>query len=115
MLQQLSEQLVLFEQQLIEIVDTTYPLIDRLNQIALRPHPFSAPEYIDLIITAEKQEHRQGYLARIETLQKLRQMADITSKLIAKKSIFETGDLNITPPVADPTAQGGVDTQQQDV
>ena len=108
LLQQLSEQLILFEKQLMELVNTTYPLIDRLNHIALRPHPFSAPEYIDLIITAEKQEHRKGYLARIETLQKLRQMADITSKLIAKKSIFETGDLSVTSPVADPTVQGGV-------
>ena len=112
-LQQLSDKLVVFEQQLMELVEITYPLIERLNEIALRPHPFSAPEYIDLIIVAEKQEHRPGYLARIETLQKLRQMADITSKLIAKKSIFDAGDLTASPVVA-PAAAAAAEPVQVD-
>jgi hypothetical protein len=51
------------------LVNATYPIIQRLDEIALRPHPFSAPEYIDLII-------------------KLKQMSDIQSKVINSQSVF---------------------------
>jgi hypothetical protein len=70
------------EAQLMELMKATYPCIQRLDEIALRPHSFSAPDYIDLLIAAEKQEHRPGYQQRIVTLHKLREMADITAKLI---------------------------------
>ena len=65
-----------------QLMQATYPCIQRLDEIALRPHPFSTPDYIDLMIAAEKQEHRTGYQQRIVTLHKLREMADITAKLI---------------------------------
>jgi hypothetical protein len=64
----------------------TNPCIQRLNKIALRPHSSSVPNYIDLIIAAEKQEHRPGYQERITTLKDLRQMADITAKLFYNNS-----------------------------
>ena len=73
------------EKQLMELMQATYPCIQRLDEIALRPHPFSAPDYIDLMIAAEKQEHRPGYQQRIVTLQKLRQMAVITADLIREQ------------------------------
>jgi hypothetical protein len=76
-----------YEAQLMELMQATYPCIQRLDEIALRPHPFSTPDYIDLMIAAEKQEHRTGYQQRIATLQKLRQMAEITAKLIQDQSI----------------------------
>jgi hypothetical protein len=76
-----------YEAQLMELMQATYPCIQRLDEIALRPHPFSAPAYIDLMIAVEKQEHRTGYQQRIATLQKLRQMAEITAKLIQDQSI----------------------------
>ena len=62
-------------------------MIKRLDEIALRPHPFSVPENIDLKIkAAEEQEHRDGFLKGTETLKNLKQMADITSKFIKKES-----------------------------
>ena len=85
----MTAELARFEKDLMKLVETTYPLIKRLDEIALRPHPFSAPEYIDLMIKAEEQEHRDGFLKRIETLKSLKQMADITSKLIRKESVFD--------------------------
>jgi hypothetical protein len=60
----------------------------RLDEIALRPNPFSTPQYIDLIIDAEQQEKRLGFKERIESLKKLRQMADITSNIKNKESLF---------------------------
>ena len=82
LLDRIQKEIDEYEAQLMELMQATYPCIQRLNEIALRPHPFSAPAYIDLMIEAEKKEHRSGYQQRIGTLQKLRQMADIKAKLI---------------------------------
>jgi hypothetical protein len=82
LLERIQKDIDEYEAQLMELMQATYPCIQRLNEIALRPHPFSAPAYIDLMIEAEKKEHRSGYQQRIGTLQKLRQMADIKAKLI---------------------------------
>ncbi|EFX70703.1 hypothetical protein DAPPUDRAFT_30443, partial [Daphnia pulex] len=81
LLKKIQKEIDEYESQLMELMQATYPCIQRLDEIALRPHPFSAPDYIDLMIAAEKQEHRPGYQQRIATLQKLRQMAEITAKL----------------------------------
>nr|CAH0100504.1 unnamed protein product [Daphnia galeata] len=62
-------------------VDTVARCIQKLDEIALRPNPFSTPQYIDLIIDAEQQEKRLGFKERIESLKKLRQMAVITSRI----------------------------------
>ncbi|KAK4015793.1 hypothetical protein OUZ56_030764 [Daphnia magna] len=67
--------------EVLQQVETVTQCIKRLEEIALRPNPFSTPEYIDLIIDAEQQEKRQGYKERIESLKKLRKMAVITSKI----------------------------------
>ena len=38
-----------------QLMQATYPCIQqRLDEIALRPHPFSTPDYIDLTIATEK-------------------------------------------------------------
>jgi hypothetical protein len=98
-LKKIQKEIDKYESQLMELMESTYPCIQRLDEIALRPHPFSAPDYIDLMIAAEKQEHRPGYQQRIATLQKLRQMAEITAKLIrdkraAQKTLNDKQDLN---------------------
>jgi hypothetical protein len=71
-------------------VDTVARCIQKLDEIALRPNPFSTPQYIDLIIDAEQQEKRLGFKERIESLKKLRQMAVITSKIRDKQSLLTT-------------------------
>jgi hypothetical protein len=76
------------EKAVLERVNTVSRCIRRLDEIALRPNPFSTPQYIDLIIDAEQQEKRLGFKERIESLKKLRQMADITSKIKNKESLF---------------------------
>lgn len=86
LLRKIEKKISKHEEQLMELMQATYPCIRRLNEIALRPHPFSTPDYIDLMIAAEKQEHRQGYEQRIATLHKLRKMAEITCKLIRNES-----------------------------
>ncbi|EFX70696.1 hypothetical protein DAPPUDRAFT_30434, partial [Daphnia pulex] len=63
------------EREVLERVKTVSSCIQRLDEIALCPNPFSTPQYIDLIIDAEQQEKRLGFKERIESLKKLRQMA----------------------------------------
>jgi GTP-binding protein EngB required for normal cell division len=72
----------------LERVDTVTQCIKKLDEIALRPNPFSTPEYIDLIITTEQREKGVGYKDRIESLEKLREMAIITSKVRNKKNLL---------------------------
>jgi hypothetical protein len=52
------------------------------------------------MIAAEKQEHRSGYQQRIVTLHKLREMANITAKLIRdqqKTAIHRMSSLSLKP------------------
>uniref|UniRef100_A0A0P5JII0 Uncharacterized protein n=1 Tax=Daphnia magna TaxID=35525 RepID=A0A0P5JII0_9CRUS len=72
----------------LQRVDTVSRCIQQLDEIALRPNPFSTPQYIDLIIDAEQQEKRVGFKERIESLKKLRQMAVITTKVRNKESLL---------------------------
>ncbi|KAI9556599.1 hypothetical protein GHT06_016389 [Daphnia sinensis] len=65
--------------------------IEQLDAIALRPNPFSTPQYIDLIIDAEEQEKRQGYGERIESLKKLRTMAVTMKKIKDNEDVFSVG------------------------
>ncbi|EFX66160.1 hypothetical protein DAPPUDRAFT_30866, partial [Daphnia pulex] len=61
------------EREVLDRVNTVSSCIQRLDEIALRPNPFSTPQFIDLIIDAEQQEKRTGFKDRIESLKKLRQ------------------------------------------
>jgi hypothetical protein len=74
----------------LQRVNTVSRCIQRLDEIALRPNPFSTPQYIDLIIDAEQQEKRLGFKERIKSLKKLRQMAVITSKIKNRVSVEPT-------------------------
>ncbi len=101
LLKNIQKEIDEYESQLMELMKATYPCIQRLDEIALRPHPFSAPDYIDLMIATEKQEHRPGYQQRIATLQKLRQMAEITAKLIRDKRTAQKTTSKAQPPPTD--------------
>jgi hypothetical protein len=76
------------EKAVLERVETVSNCIQRLDEIALRPNPFSTPQYIDLIIDAEQQEKRIGFKERIESLKKLRALANITNKIKNNESLL---------------------------
>ena len=82
LLDKIQKEIDNYEGQLVALVNDTYPCIRRLNEIALKPHPVSTPAYIDLMIETEKKEHRPGYQQRMATLQKLRQMSELTTQLV---------------------------------
>ena len=53
--------------------------VQRLEEIALKPNPLSEVEYIELLIESEKQQKRPGFLARITTLMKVKEQANLLS------------------------------------
>ncbi|XP_056604121.1 uncharacterized protein LOC130420666 [Triplophysa dalaica] len=61
----------------------------RLQEIALKPNPLSTPDYIDLMIQAEKQEAKPGYKERIESLLEVKKKAETMNKVTTGKMLEE--------------------------
>jgi len=51
--------------------------LQRLREIALKPNPLSAPEYIDLLIEAEKSAKQPGWKNRLTQLDDIRKQAQL--------------------------------------
>ncbi|XP_055486322.1 uncharacterized protein LOC129693544 [Leucoraja erinacea] len=84
------------EQEFAEVGNTVLELIQELSQgirrreeIALRPNPLSTPAYIDLLIQAEKDEGKPGFIERIQALTAVKKQAEIreiiTNKMLLPK------------------------------
>ena len=69
------------EEAILEKVETVANCIARLEEIALRPNPFSSVQYINLIIDQEKEDKRPGFEDRIVSLERLREVAEIQEKI----------------------------------
>ena len=66
---------------MVSLIDQSAHCITRLQEIALRPNPLTTPDYIDVLIQGEKSEAKEGYKARIESLENLKDRATIISKV----------------------------------
>lgn len=60
-----------------KMVDRMRKCNNRLQEIALRPNPLGMTDQIDLMIQAEKDEAKPGFLDRIEVLRRFRCFANI--------------------------------------
>ena len=58
----------------------------RLNEIALKPGKLTEVDYINILILTEEKEKKDGYLERIETLQKVKKTAEMFVQLGEKSS-----------------------------
>ncbi|XP_053873650.1 LOW QUALITY PROTEIN: uncharacterized protein LOC128831363 [Malaclemys terrapin pileata] len=54
--EKLSQEYAAVEEILMNLIDKSSRSLQRLQAIALKPNPLSTPEYIDLLITSERQE-----------------------------------------------------------
>ena len=77
------------EEEIRSLTDTSARCLARLKEIALRPNPLSTPEYIDLLIEGEKLECKEGYLTRIQSLEKIKGNAQIMDKVSKKELLTE--------------------------
>ncbi|XP_007882765.2 uncharacterized protein LOC103171780 [Callorhinchus milii] len=88
LMMKLEEELLLIEVTVLKLVETLSHCLERLKEIALRPNPLSTPEYIDLLIEAEKQERKPGYMERIESLNQVKNQAQICVKVSNKVDLL---------------------------
>ncbi|XP_072406441.1 uncharacterized protein [Chiloscyllium punctatum] len=74
----------------LELIETSSQCILRLEEIALRPNPLSTPEYIDLLIQSEKEEAKPGFRERIQSLNTVKQQAEIMAKIARNEELLPT-------------------------
>lgn len=80
-------------------------ILQRLDEIALRPNPLSEVDYIDLLIQSEQQQGTPGFKERIECLQVIRAQAELLSK-VKEKKMFQDESLRLAPELAEAEARG---------
>ncbi|KAM8728155.1 uncharacterized protein AB9X84_001550 isoform 1-T2 [Acanthopagrus schlegelii] len=85
-----EEEIVHLQNKLVSLMDQSAHCITRLQEIALRPNPLTTPEYIDMLIEGEKSEAKAGYLARIQSLEAMKERAKIISKVAKRDKLTKT-------------------------
>ncbi|WAR16464.1 hypothetical protein MAR_031058 [Mya arenaria] len=63
-----------------KMLETIHLCNNTLEEIALRPSPLSATEYIDALIKCEELDKEIGYTERVQSLKEIRKRANIDSK-----------------------------------
>lgn len=86
--EELEKELEVVQDTVTELIERSKKSLERLQEIALKPNPLSTPDYIDLMIEAEKQEAKPGFQDRIRSLMDVRKKAEIISK-ISKGESFQ--------------------------
>ncbi|CAG2227310.1 unnamed protein product [Mytilus edulis] len=71
----MSKDIEKLEYAISERLDRITECNNRLKEIALRPDPLNAVQYIDLMIDGEKRENRKGFESRIDALEKCKKRA----------------------------------------
>ena len=74
-------------EEVVRLMERAAQCLNTLKEIALKPDPLSMPEYIDLLIEAEKSEAKPGYLERINKLMELKKKAITTGKVASGATV----------------------------
>lgn len=85
-----EEEIVHLQEMIVSLMDQSSYCITRLQEIALRPNPLTTPDYIDMLIEGEKSEAKEGYLARIQSLEEMKDRAKIISKVAKRDKLTKT-------------------------
>ncbi|KAM3603938.1 uncharacterized protein V6R79_004313 [Siganus canaliculatus] len=81
LLDKMNEEYEQVQLEAVRLMERSSQSLNRLKEIALKPNPLSAPEYIDLLIKAEKCEKTPGWKKRVESLMEMRQKAELMAKV----------------------------------
>uniref|UniRef100_A0A8C4TLN0 AIG1-type G domain-containing protein n=1 Tax=Erpetoichthys calabaricus TaxID=27687 RepID=A0A8C4TLN0_ERPCA len=92
--ERLQHELDVVEEELHRLITESYESIKRLQEIALRPNPLSTPEYIELLIQAEEQEAKPGWMERVKSLQEVKEQAVIIVKLSRNEELLPSEQKN---------------------
>ncbi|KAJ3615410.1 hypothetical protein NHX12_015735 [Muraenolepis orangiensis] len=71
---QMKTEIANLQDKVMALIGRAASCIARLKAIALRPDPLSTPEYIDLLIAGERSEAKEGYMARIQSLETMKEI-----------------------------------------
>ncbi|XP_072298907.1 uncharacterized protein [Eucyclogobius newberryi] len=64
-----------------QLIDQSSTCLNRLKEIALKPDPLSAPEYIDMLIKAERSEAKPNWQQRVDSLMAMKEKAEYMAKV----------------------------------
>ena len=85
LVQKLEEEVISVQMVAFCLITEAQESLERLQEIALRPNPLSTVEYVDLLIQAEKNDAKDGWMKRVSALTQVRNEAKIMGKLINTK------------------------------
>ncbi|XP_017296331.1 uncharacterized protein LOC108250797 [Kryptolebias marmoratus] len=85
-----EEEIANLQDFVLSLIDQSACSITRLQEIALRPNPLTAPEYIDMMIEGEKSEAREGFQARIQSLEEVKERATLISKVSQRDRLLKS-------------------------
>ncbi|XP_040911620.1 uncharacterized protein LOC121193414 [Toxotes jaculatrix] len=85
-----EEEICHLQDMIVSLLDQTSDCITRLQEIALRPNPLTTPEYIDMLIQGEKSEAKEGYQVRVQSLEALKEKAEVISKVAKRRRLTKT-------------------------
>lgn len=85
-----EEEIIHLQDMVVALMDQSAGCITRLQEIALRPNPLTTPEYIAMLIEGERSEAKEGYQARIQSLEAMKERADIISKVTRRDTLTKT-------------------------
>ncbi|XP_061441558.1 uncharacterized protein LOC133364776 [Rhineura floridana] len=88
LLQRLSQEYEEVRENLMGRIQKAFQSLRHLEEIALKPNPLSAPEYIDMLILSEKQEADLGYQERVRLLLEVRKEAELVQKIANKEPLL---------------------------
>lgn len=80
-LEKLKDKIKEAEKEGLKHIQDVSKILNRLQEIALKPNPMSAVDYIRLLIEKEKQEGKSGFMERIKMMEKMIQNVVILSSI----------------------------------
>ncbi|KAJ0000911.1 hypothetical protein NQD34_005931 [Periophthalmus magnuspinnatus] len=72
-----------------QLIDQSSTCLNRLKQIALKPDPLSAPEYIDMLIKVERSEAKEGWQRRVDSLMAMKEKAEYMARVGRGETFLE--------------------------
>ncbi|XP_035989437.1 uncharacterized protein LOC118561453 [Fundulus heteroclitus] len=65
----------------VKLIAEAAKCLNRLKEIALNPKPLTTPEYINMLMKGEEQEAKPGWKERLQSLEKMKEKAEIIAKV----------------------------------
>ena len=89
LIEKIGNEFVAIQDSIIVTADNLRNSLNHLNEIALKPNPLSALDYIDILIDSEKAGHKPGWKERTKQLVDLRKRVELLGNLEKGNHFFD--------------------------